>query len=448
MNYWLVGYWNGEAQKNYFIYKNKWEDGNVERDRKILESVNVGDWFILKAATTNGPKHSQSITKIYAIGIVKKKNNDLTFDVQWYDKNLPKVLPYSSYGGNLRIKKIDAKNKINIEIKNEVIKYIEENICLMETNCLKLLEHSRNIILQGAPGTGKTYSTANLALRITGEDITGLSHSAIMKKYEEKSGQIQFITFHQSMNYEDFVEGIKPDVIKDEKTGISHVNYKVEEGIFRKICKSAKANPGKKFVLIIDEINRGNVAKIFGELVTLIETDKRELVGSDKNDNQHTITVTLPYSKENFSVPSNLYIIGTMNTTDRSTGTLDYVLRRRFSFVTITSGYTYDFSEKVNGCEELNNYYIDEDLKKKANDLFVKVYEFLSTKEHKADMNIEDLMIGHSYFMAKDENELDLKLECEIKPLIREYAKDGIITVSEKDLNKFLDKLQVETDVK
>ena len=325
MNYWLVGYWKGEAQKNYFIYKRKWEDGNVEKDRKILESVDVGDCFILKAATTNGPKHSQSVTKIYAIGIVKKKNNDLIFDVQWYDKNLPKVLPYSSYGGNLRIKKIYT------EIKNEAIKYIEENICLVETNCLKLLEHSRNIV----------YS----------------DHKKVMREYQKyiDNGQIQYITFHQSMDYENFVEGIKPEVVKDEKTGISHVNYKVEEGIFRKICKSAKANPAKKYVLIIDEINRGNVAKIFGELVTLIETDKREIIGEPGNENQHTIIVKLPYSKEPFSVPSNLYIIGTMNTIDRSTGTLDYVLRRRFFFVPISSTPVYE-GDKVVGCEELNNY--------------------------------------------------------------------------------------------
>ena len=442
MNYWLVGYWKKKKKKNYFIYKRKWEDGNVEKDRKILESVDVGDCFILKAATTNGPKHSQSVTKIYAIGIVKKKNNDLIFDVQWYDKNLPKVLPYSSYGGNLRIKKIYT------EIKNEAIKYIEENICLVETNCLKLLEHSRNIILQGAPGTGKTYSTAAIALKIIKnvnekDEFVYSDHKKVMREYQKyiDNGQIQYITFHQSMDYENFVEGIKPEVVKDEKTGISHVNYKVEEGIFRKICKSAKANPAKKYVLIIDEINRGNVAKIFGELVTLIETDKREIIGEPGNENQHTIIVKLPYSKEPFSVPSNLYIIGTMNTIDRSTGTLDYVLRRRFFFVPISSTPVYE-GDKVVGCEELNNYYVDNPLKDKANALFAKVYNFLSNPENKANMDIKDLMPGHSYFMAGSLEELNYKLEYEIKPLIREYAKDGIITV--KDLETELENLKAE----
>lgn len=396
-----------------------------------------------------------------------------------------------------------------------------------------------------------------------------------MEKYKEyrEAGRIAFTTFHQSMDYEDFVEGIKPRVVENENTKNKMVTYEVEDGIFKLICNSAKgffdlyeeidsffselitlnkeisgvkeSNPfyiteydlerdrvrvkpketheadldlvvfakglnyqiihgeiktandyatkvqestvkrknnsskinyktkyyfalHKKFftyledkeidisklktnitphVLIIDEINRGNVSKIFGELITLLEADKRELVGDDAcNDDlkhgQHKISVTLPYSKESFTVPSNLYIIGTMNTTDRSTGTLDYALRRRFAFVTISSTLVKDANGEVIGCGEINSYYADKpnSLKDKANELFAKVYNFLSNPNYKAEMDIEDLMVGHSYFMAKDEDSLTLKLEYEVKPLIREYAKDGIISISEKELRDELEK--------
>ena len=156
----------------------------------------------------------------------------------------------------------------------------------------------------------------------------------------------------------------------------------------------------KNYVLIIDEINRGNVSKIFGELISLLEADKR--VGGD-----HPLTVTLPYSKESFSVPSNLYIIGTMNTTDRSVGSIDYAVRRRFAFVTLEAD--------ENKVPEGN-----------ARNLFNAVKNFLNKSKY--DMDIEDLMVGHSYFM--DANNLQMKWQYEILPLLMEYHKDGIISKS------------------
>lgn len=156
------------------------------------------------------------------------------------------------------------------------------------------------------------------------------------------------------------------------------------------------------YVLIIDEINRGNVSKIFGELITLLEADKR--IGGD-----HPIRVTLPYSKESFGVPSNLYIIGTMNTTDRSVGNIDYAVRRRFAFATLKAK------------REL----VEQNSIPEAVTLFDAVESFI--KKHKIDMDFEDLMVGHSYFFAKDEYELELKWQYEILPLLNEYIKDGII---------------------
>ncbi len=350
---------------------------------------------------------------------------------------------YDVYDGTIE----EIKNAKFISEINEILRENWEKKMKDLNKYTDILGLKKNIILQGTPGTGKTYSTAAIALRIINgvnakDEFEYLDHTKVMEEYQAKydNGQIVFITFHQSMTYEDFVEGIKPEVVKDEKTGISHVNYKVEPGIFKQICTSAKAKSEQNYVLIIDEINRGNVAKIFGELITLIEADKRDLVKNSDNANQHTITVKLPYSKEDFSVPSNLYIIGTMNTIDRSTGTLDYALHRRFAFVPISSTPVYE-GDKVVGCEELNNYYGDNLLKDKANDLFAKVYNFLSNPENKANMDIKELMPGHSYFMAGSLKELNYKLEYEIKPLIREYAKDSIITVSEDELNNFLNGL-------
>ena len=440
-------------------------------------------------------------------------------------------------------------------------------------NMKQILLNKKNVILQGAPGTGKTYNTAELALSIC-DDVISNDHNEVMTRYNElvKQGRIGFVTFHQSMDYEDFVEGIKP------KTTKNGVTYEIEDGIFKTMCKNAEKienkqvnskkinfsktrifkmslgekgrndveifdfclennvialgwgedkdfskckeradlkkmdstwgafaveifkdwmqkgdivliadgtkavraiaqiegdyeyhndysidmcqyrkvkwlytgesipvsklydknlsqqtiyafgtrdkngkvenggvkldvlndiitgkvqdEPVQNYVLIIDEINRGNVSKIFGELISLLEADKR--VGGD-----HPLTVTLPYSKESFSVPSNLYIIGTMNTTDRSVGSIDYAVRRRFAFVTLEAD--------ENKVPEGN-----------ARNLFNAVKNFLNKSKY--DMDIEDLMVGHSYFM--DANNLQMKWQYEILPLLMEYHKDEIISKS------------------
>ena len=316
---------------------------------------------------------------------------------------------------------------------------------------LEILKQKKQIILQGAPGTGKTYKTAALAVGMCNPKFTDFAdHQKVMAEYEklQTEGQIAFCTFHQSMDYEDFIEGLKPEV---KENG---VEYNVEDGIFKTICELAQTkenadiNPGKKeynlenqvsdkpYVLIIDEINRGNISKIFGELITLLEADKRSGGGS------HHISLKLPYSKEDFSVPSNLYIIGTMNTTDRSTGTIDYAVRRRFAFVTLES--KADVIE--NWC---NSQSVPSDVKKAALALFAQINgigkndnnSFIA--KHKAsDFELEDLKIGHSYFMAKDMANLKLKMRYEVVPLIKEYIKDGILRGMSED-EKYFKKWQV-----
>ena len=291
-----------------------------------------------------------------------------------------------------------------------------------------LLREKKNIILQGAPGVGKTYTTASIAVRLCNPNFSELEdHTKVMAEYEllRTEGQIAFCTFHQSMDYEDFVEGLKPEV-QD-----GHVTYQVESGIFKRICEQAHTTEDDAFskphVLIIDEINRGNISRIFGELITLLEADKR--AGSKT----HPITVTLPYSKENFSVPSNLYIIGTMNTTDRSTGAIDYAVRRRFAFITLKTD-----PEVIKTCIK------DDEVRTKALALFKQINgdgtddntSFIATHQAE-DFDLEDLKIGHSYFIAETLEALQMKMRYEVIPLLREYIKDGILQGKEEDERYF-----------
>ena len=341
---------------------------------------------------------------------------------------------YALYGKTIEVKNneiadIEYSNLLNdlkgvmfgiykqvFEMKNKV----QDNRGRIEDMVNKysnLLKEKKNIILQGAPGTGKTYNSAAIALKTLGvEDIDFTDHKEVMERYDHLLGdQIFFTTFHQSLDYEDFVEGLKPHVQTDADGNSIGVTYEPEDGIFKRAC-----NANKPVVLIIDEINRGNVSKIFGELITLLESDKR------LNGN-HPIKVMLPYSKnEVFGVPSNLYIIGTMNTTDRSTGTLDYALRRRFAFITLKSQ---DYVIK--------KYYSDannENLRNIALALFEDIKKFIENPKHLCgDMSIDDLMIGHSYFMAESEDELRDKVEYEIIPLINEYICDGILNVKNEE---------------
>ena len=209
-----------------------------------------------------------------------------------------------------------------------------------------------------------------------------------IKRYE-------FVTFHQSYSYEDFIEGIKPELNETE------VNYKIEEGIFQKMCNRARNDKANNYAIFIDEINRGNISSIFGELITLIEDDKRQ-------GQSNEIRVTLPYSQKQFSVPSNLYIIGTMNTADRSVEALDTALRRRFSFIELNPN-PQQLSDSNYACSGI-------DLSKLLMVINARIEKLLD----------KDYCIGHSYFMSiKDKtnplSEISTIFQNKILPLLQEY---------------------------
>jgi len=265
------------------------------------------------------------------------------------------------------------------------------------TECVK---HELNRILYGPPGTGKTYGTVRHALAI----IDGLKvgdagddrerFRALRFEPDNDKGQIAMVTFHQSFAYEDFVEGIRP-CLREEDEDLS---YELHEGIFKRIARAAAKleSSNKAFVLIIDEINCGNIAKIFGELITLIEDSRR--IGKEDETK-----VTLPYSQKMFGVPGNLYIIGTMNTADRSIQLLDTALRRRFTFFEMMPNHDHELvSDNVDGinCRELM---------KAMN----KGIAELLDREHQ---------IGHTNFFDIDSmQKLADRFQHKIFPLLQEY---------------------------
>ncbi|GHV40570.1 hypothetical protein FACS189490_05950 [Clostridia bacterium] len=241
-----------------------------------------------------------------------------------------------------------------------------------------LLRHHKNLILQGAPGVGKTYAAIKLAWAIMGE---------------KDDDRIRLVQFHQSYSYEDFIKGYRP-----EKDG-----FKLTEGAFYSFCKDAQEDDENDYFFIIDEINRGNLSKIFGELLMLIENDKR---GE---------TVRLLYENEQFAVPKNLYIIGMMNTADRGLALLDYALRRRFGFFDMEPAFDAEsFREHQ---DEVDNPKFD------------------ALVEAVCDLNIEiaadsllgkGFRIGHSYFCGKtyDDERLNAIVEYNLVPLLAEYWVD------------------------
>lgn len=282
----------------------------------------------------------------------------------------------------------EERNDADMPTSNRENQVPQENNSNVDKKC------PLNQILYGPPGTGKTYNTIDKAVEIIDPNFNG-THEDAKKKFKEYkgNGQIEFVTFHQSYGYEEFIQGIKPAVADN-----GQVVYKVEDGIFKAFCDNAKGDENN-YVFIIDEINRGNVSKIFGELITLIEESKR--IGAKEE-----MQAVLPYRDENnekvlFGVPNNVYILGTMNTADRSLVQLDAALRRRFRFIEMMPDYTL-LEEDAEGI----------DVRSLLKEINKKIREMVD-REHQ---------IGHSYLIGvKTKEKLEEVFKNEIIPLLQEY---------------------------
>ena len=302
-------------------------------------------------------------------------------------KTLTNITSYSDYVKKLLAlfeENISEEDQKEIEIpypaysKDDFLSvvYMDENAY---DTLVGLIEAKYNVILQGPPGTGKTYAAKRIAYSIMGEKDTS---------------RVASVQFHQSYSYEDFIQGYRPS-----KDGFELVN-----GSFYKFCKEAEEDNERLYFFIIDEINRGNLSKIFGELMMLIEKDKREQ------------KLKLLYKDEWFTVPKNVRIIGMMNTADRSLAMMDYALRRRFAF--------FDFAPAFSSVGF--RQYLEDKNNEKLNRL-ISVVESLNNVISDDDSLGEGFRIGHSYFCTDDEitdKWLNSVVEYELIPLLKEYWFD------------------------
>ena len=395
-----------EKTKNNEVYTENWSCNNTH--------VKVGDRvFLTKLGTDDNG--------IIASGYVYRESfEDLHWDESLANKgktirrigvNFDTIIDFEKddFLRQKLLMEMFPKQKWNpqgsgIEIKKEYVQDLENvwNSIIKKDGKMieKKFSYPKNLILYGPPGTGKTYNSVNYAVAIvenkTVDEIKKEDRKAILDRFKQykENGLVEFCTFHQSFGYEEFIEGIKP-VVEN-----GNVTYKVVAGVLKEFCKEETTNVPVNKVFIIDEINRGNISKIFGELITLIEDSKR--IGAEEE-----MRTRLPYSGEKFGVPNNVYLLGTMNTADRSIALIDTALRRRFKFVEMQPN-TELVDVKVAGVKV-----------KEMLEMMNRRIEVLYDREH---------TIGHSFFMGLS-NESTIEdlaevFDCNVIPLLKEYFYD------------------------
>src|SRR5215216_330519 len=449
INYWLVGaYWDDRDladQTQRFLEEGIWENGYHNRYTNEVMSMRVNDKIAIKAASTQrlglpfdaGNKSVSRLT-VKAIGtIVANRNDGRTVEVEWdpdfkekpwyfytnrntvwrlrtdtnyrfieYANRLRdfvwygKEQDYDWFMKRWQIDKTDEavdEDSDGVKQPYSIEDLIASGVFLTEAELKQMLErlHAKKaMILQGPPGVGKTFIAQKLAFALMGA---------------VDNERLEMVQFHQSYSYDDFVRGYRPVAGKAGSFGL-------QNGVFYDFCQKAIDDPDREYVFIIDEINRGNLSQIFGELLMLIEADKR---GPD-------FAVPLIYRNEkepNFFVPPNLYLIGLMNLADRSLAMVDYALRRRFVFVTLKPQY---------GSELFRQWLLERGMLADLAWLIMERMTELNMQIKEDPLLGENYQIGHSFFLPRGDNfgELDRSwyegvIRTEIVPLLREYWFDN-----------------------
>lgn len=457
-NYWLVGaYWDNrdpQDQTPRFIEEGIWKNGYKDRYIDEVKSMKVNDRIAIKAATTQRKNlpfdgRDQTISRmiIKAVGtIVANRGDGRTVEVEWdpafkekswyfytarttlwrlrtdddykfkeFSKRLIDFVWYSKeqdYGwfskhwwdteGQKEIDEADEQIEHALSSESAAEPYgpddiLASGVFLEEHEVGRILNHLRvkkAMILQGPPGVGKNFIAKKIAY-------------ALMEEVDNH--RIEMVQFHQSYSYDDFVRGYRP---LQENTG----GFGIQNGIFYNFCQNAIKDPERKYVFIIDEINRGNLSQIFGELLMLIESDKRG------PEFALPLVYTIP-GEPRFQIPHNLYIIGLMNVADRSLAMVDYALRRRFAFITLKPQYESDI---------FRDWLLKRSMNENLVNLIVSRMSGLNQTIKDDPLLGEHFQIGHSFFCPKGDNFAELDhdwykgiVETEIAPLLKEYWFDN-----------------------